>query len=523
VLRAGGLTVQRRAPAEGQLSNTRVEAAFLGCAIRRPADLALVVREDFTDPRHVTIFDALTAMVAEGEPVTPLTLGERLRHIAPTFERAYVFVVAEDEYAVTPTPLARILKDCTRRRHLDSIWKLLQRDVEDSAVEPVEAAQRAINALTATTEPLASTYFADDAEIETEPVLTPLVEGWLTLGEIALLVADKGVGKTFVALDLAFSIATGRPWHGHAVRQGGGVYIVAEGHAGLGQRVRAWKAAYGVADRIGVRFRRMAVNLLDERAVAALLGALRCLPEPPVLIVIDTLNRCILGGSENDSRDMGLAVAALERIRAATNGTVLVLHHVGHQEKGRARGHSSLEAAVDTVLMLTRDERTRALTLTDTKQRDDTTGHELALDLRSVPVGARTSCVVERIEVRARSEYLSNGAFAALRELVRAGSGLTFTTWHKATKASKSTFTDQRKLLADRGFVEERDGLYWPTEKGASKIEGPEVRPRYEQSVSDLSVRAGTAGPPPLVGGGPPARTSDLLGLPSTDGRGPNE
>jgi hypothetical protein len=47
-----------------------------------------------------------------------------------------------------------------------------------------------------------------------------IIEGVLPAAGRVLLYADSGVGKSFTALDIGLHIATGTPWHGHAVTQG---------------------------------------------------------------------------------------------------------------------------------------------------------------------------------------------------------------------------------------------------------------------------------------------------------------
>jgi hypothetical protein len=78
----------------------------------------------------------------------------------------------------------------------------------------------------------------------TRPPRTFLVDGILPETSLGVLYGLPGSGKTFLALDLAFSIANGRPWLGHSVQQGGVVYIAAEGWYSIAQRAQAWCAVY---------------------------------------------------------------------------------------------------------------------------------------------------------------------------------------------------------------------------------------------------------------------------------------
>ena len=51
------------------------------------------------------------------------------------------------------------------------------------------------------------------------PAPEPLIDGVLDQGTVALLYGKWGTLKTFIALDWAASVATGRPWQGRATKQ----------------------------------------------------------------------------------------------------------------------------------------------------------------------------------------------------------------------------------------------------------------------------------------------------------------
>jgi RecA-family ATPase len=53
------------------------------------------------------------------------------------------------------------------------------------------------------------------------------------------------------------------------------------------------------------------------------------IPQPTGFIVIDTLSRVLAGGNENGPEDMGALVMNVDRLRAATGATVLLVHHTG--------------------------------------------------------------------------------------------------------------------------------------------------------------------------------------------------
>jgi hypothetical protein len=119
---------------------------------------------------------------------------------------------------------------------------------------------------------------------------------------------------------------------------------------------------------------------IDELIELALLHRVR-------LIVIDTLNRAMNGADENSSEAMGQVIASIDRLKAATGACVLLVHHSGKDATKGSRGHSSLQAAVDTEIEV-RDNEDGTHCATVLKQRDLAKGDELAFRLESFEIGS---------------------------------------------------------------------------------------------------------------------------------------
>src|SRR5262249_46295895 len=79
------------------------------------------------------------------------------------------------------------------------------------------------------------------ADLDNLPDPEWLVDGLVGQNALVVLFGPPGVGKSFLALDLALSIATGRPWLGRKTTQGGVVYVYAEGTSELKHRAAAWR------------------------------------------------------------------------------------------------------------------------------------------------------------------------------------------------------------------------------------------------------------------------------------------
>lgn len=216
-----------------------------------------------------------------------------------------------------------------------------------------------------------------------------LVRGVLPATGIAVGYGDSGTGKSFFFQDLFLSIARGIRWRGRRVRQGGGVWIGAEGSNKA--RAEAYAKFHNVDIReLPVRYIEQPISLrgedcdltalLEKTAVAHYeLGTI-------ALTVVDTLNRTIGGGNESASEDMGEYLTSLAAIATATGGLVLVIHHAGKDSSRGARGHSSLRAASDAEIEVTRDAGGLRLAKV-TKLRDGEDGHEFPFRLQVVDLG----------------------------------------------------------------------------------------------------------------------------------------
>src|SRR3712207_4979678 len=78
-------------------------------------------------------------------------------------------------------------------------------------------------------------------EYRNRPRLRWLIDGVLTEGGVAALYGSPGSFKTFIALDMAASVAVGIGWAGKPTRRRRVLYISAEGAAGLQDRIEAWE------------------------------------------------------------------------------------------------------------------------------------------------------------------------------------------------------------------------------------------------------------------------------------------
>ena len=77
------------------------------------------------------------------------------------------------------------------------------------------------------------------------------------------------------------------------------------------------------------------------------------------MVILDTLNRAAPTAEENSSKDMGIILEAAKSLQNITGGLVLLVHHTGSDVTKGLRGHSSLFAALDAALEVTRTREPR--------------------------------------------------------------------------------------------------------------------------------------------------------------------
>lgn len=359
--------------------SNEAEQSVLGGLLLDPSAFSKVseglTEADFYAHAHRLIFAAIASLIGTGKPVDVVTVFERLGDKAgETGGMRYLHDLAMS--VPSAANIERYAEIITERATLRSIIQAA-RAAEGAAFLNQDASKVLDDAK------VAFGKLADQRKLGTQrmPLLglselrehshavSWLVKHVIPAESIGMLYGGSGTFKSFIALDAALHIAHGLPWMGRRTKQGGVLYIAAEGGAGLWARIVAWhrsrKLQWG---DVPFHVIPSAVDLTADawRVVEAAQGK----GLSPILVVIDTLSQTY-SGEENSANEMAAYFRELgNRFRALWQCAVLLLHHTGHQATERPRGSSAIRANLDFMMGVFRDEKEMLATLTCGKQKD---------------------------------------------------------------------------------------------------------------------------------------------------------
>ena len=255
-----------------------------------------------------------------------------------------------------------------------------------------------------------------------------LAPGWVPLYALTLVYGAPGSMKSFAALDLALSVASGRPAWGmdYATKPHPVVYIAGEGQAGLARkRIPAWMQARNENTDIPfflvLEVPRAAQTESDLTALFASIEAEGSLPR---LVVFDTHARVTAGLDENAAKDTNLAIDLYSAVIRRYSCAVVVIHHSG--KNGEMRGSNALLAASDAVIHLEYDKAAKVAAMTAERMKDGEPGKPVAFKpVRSGPSIVLEQKEIERMETAPTELFLEAARILTEHEAHTLGTALT--------------------------------------------------------------------------------------------------
>lgn len=301
----------------------------------------------------------------------------------------------------------------------------------------------------------------DERGIQLLPPPQWLIPGWVETNSFVHLIGAAGSAKTFVTLDMAACVGSGRSWPDHrdaAQAPRPVVYVMAEAAHGLGKRVRAWNERYGSVGL--VKFLPRPVQILERqfgqlvesdewKVFGETMKQLR-----PAMIVFDTQARVAAGVEENSASEMGMLVKVLERLQRETEAAVVLVHHTGKGESLSARGSSVMIGAISTEIRVSKRKGDSIVQVANTKQKND----EEAAPLRMKFAASADSTVLE-FERQGKDPFASRARQSVRNVLRDSGEAMSVGDVASAVALDRKQVRDILKWMVSEGHATEEDGM----------------------------------------------------------------
>jgi len=222
------------------------------------------------------------------------------------------------------------------------------------------------------------------------PPVERVVAGLLRRGSISIWYGAPGVQKSLLIADLCTCVISGTRWLRSADGAGGFDVLrsaaawldLDNGESLTMERFEAVARGYGFDAGDSAKLEDLTIwplpLPLPSGADTALMMELAdyCKREQIAILVIDNLQR-ISAGLDERTNEVDSVMANLRMIAERANMAVVLIHHAvknagERSRKGDAlRGHSSIEAAVDLAMMITREANDAPIRVECTKARSD--------------------------------------------------------------------------------------------------------------------------------------------------------
>ncbi len=204
------------------------------------------------------------------------------------------------------------------------------------------------------------------------PEIDWLVEGLIQRRANGFICADPKVGKSWVAVELALSLAMGLPWIGFNVRGPVKVALITrEDNAAL-TRWRMDRLVAGrnishddLRDRLYVNTREQSPNYKIDTDVLFLPMVAELKAVKPELVILDVFNR-LHSADENDNSEMRAVLDHVDHLQSEVGCAVGIVHHFNKSGEGsltqRLRGAGAIAGFAEWLIGLERiDEHVRKM------------------------------------------------------------------------------------------------------------------------------------------------------------------
>jgi len=207
---------------------------------------------------------------------------------------------------------------------------------------------------------------------------TWIIEGLFERGRLYQMFGSYKSGKTLVAIDAVCHLAADMTWCNRRVSKAFVIWVAGEAFDDVERRMAAWQRRHRVTHDIPLYIRSVPAYLDQSKEAVTLKDEIALIqkvhPDRSPFFVLDTVARNLTpGADENSLQGMGAFVNHLiDIVVRPLNATGICIHHPGHGDGDRGRGHSSLPGATDGNLKvsLTKSAGASIVTLQAINMRD---------------------------------------------------------------------------------------------------------------------------------------------------------
>lgn len=202
---------------------------------------------------------------------------------------------------------------------------------------------------------LANTYFEENSDFKLPEMTTyevyeskgvelepELIKGILRRGHKMMVSGASKSGKSFMLIELALSLAAGKPWLGHECEECKVLYVNLEiSEPSFANRVKCvsnsieidMKAVNDNFKIINLRGRSVTLSKMSGALIGQMLVEEAETGVPFSAVILDPIYK-ISGGEENSAKDVGDFCHELDRIAASTGASVIYSHHHSKGDQG---------------------------------------------------------------------------------------------------------------------------------------------------------------------------------------------
>lgn len=284
----------------------------------------------------------------------------------------------------------------------------------------------------------------------------------------SIFIGDAGSGKSTFVLNMFLSRACDVYFINRPTKPAFLVWIAGESADELYPRIKAFLACHNIPEEQLTNFLGLdgpmpfndvseVVTFINE--VKEQLAEIGVTPEThSIAFVFDTYAKCTPGADENSTQDTKIITASIDSIVKDFSSHVAIIHHVNAQ--GKIRGNGTFKASVDTVWLVTKNEK--AMNLHCVKMRGAEEPKDFTVESRSIVidehnVGSPDSTAPVIFPSNAGVEKFTPKAHMQMLQVLSSKSQLTSGEWQKLCEEqhniSRSAFYNYIKVLGKEDLI----------------------------------------------------------------------